>query len=402
MATQPFHSRRYDLAVDTIQDADLAEMIEWLKSYPRLTMADVTREFEAAWARWMGMKYAVMCNSGSSANLMMYAALETSRKATQKRIVVPATGWATTLMPALQLGWKPTMCESDQRTFGVDLTVLEDILKREKPDAIILVHVLGVPCDMTGILALQAKYGFSILEDCCASHGARHQGRLVGSFGDMSSFSFYYGHHMSTVEGGVVCTNDKTLYHHLLMGRSHGWLKDLPEEEAAGIMKQYGIDPFHAPFTFLVPGYNLRPTDINAKFGLIQMKHLDQTVARRIANHKIYQQRLRGVVDFASGLPGDVISSISFCAVADSREVRRHVVSRLDEHSIDTRIFTAGNLGRHPFWADRYGAFSSPMADRLYEGGFFLPNNQSLGATEIEHVCDVVTAAMKDVPESVR
>ena len=395
MTATVFHSQRYDLAVDTISDSDLTELMDWMRAYPRLTMADVTRDFEAAWARWLGVKYAVMCNSGSSANLLMYAALESSRKVAAKTIVVPATGWATTLMPALQLGWQPTMCESDTRTFGLDLNYLEEILKRDRPAAIILVQVLGVPCDMTGILALQKKYGFQILEDCCASHGARHQGRLVGTFGAMSSFSFYYGHHMSTVEGGIVCTDDEQLYFHLLMGRSHGWLKDLPAKEAARYMELYKVDPFRAPFTFVIPGYNLRPTDINAKLGLIQLRKLDATIQQRIANHKVYQQQLQGVVDFAPGLPGDTISSISFCALAKSVEERRIIVTALDEHKIDTRIFTAGNLGRQPFWTDRYGAFSAPMADRLYNCGFFLPNNQSLQAADVEQICAVVRAAQQ-------
>ncbi len=394
MAEPAFHSQRFDLAVDTISKADLEEVIAWLRAYPRLTMADVTREFEAAWARWLGVKYAVMCNSGSSANLMMYAAAESAGLARTKKIVVPATGWATTVMPALQLGWQPMMCESDQRSFGLDLDCLEKLLQRERPETLILVHVLGVPNDMTRLRSLQQKYDFEIMEDCCASHGARHRGQMVGTFGLMSSFSFYYGHHMSTVEGGVVCTNDEKLYFHLLMARSHGWLKDLPAAEAQRVMEKYGVDPFRAPFTFVVPGFNLRPTDINAKIGLIQLPKLDDTIRRRIANHLVYQRRLAGKLDFAQALEGDVISSISFCAVAGSTEQRRRIVTELDRQKIDTRIFTAGNLGRHPFWADRYGAFEAPMADRLYRCGFFLPNNQSLEPADVERVCDVVCAAL--------
>ena len=378
MDRNTFHSTRYDLAVDTISQVELDELME----------------FETAWARWLGVKYAVMCNSGSSANLLMYAALENAGRVKTKKIVVPATGWATTVMPAVQLGWQPVMCESERRTFGMDLQSLEEILKRDRPEAVILVHVLGVPCDMTGMLALQKKYGFHILEDCCASHGARHQGRLVGTFGAMSSFSFYYGHHMSTVEGGVVCTDDEELYHHLLMARSHGWLKDLPPAKAQAIRDRYGLDNFRTPFTFYTLGFNVRPTDINAKLGLIQLRKLDDTIKRRIANHKEYQQRLVGTVDFASGLPGDVISSISFCAVARSTAERRKIVMALDENKIDTRIFTAGNLGQHPFWRDRYGVFTAPVADRLAACGFFLPNNQSIGMAEIAHVCDVVAGSM--------
>jgi len=267
---------------------------------------------------------------------------------------------------------------------------LEKILKRDHPENVVLVHVLGVPVNMTRLLALQKQYGFNIIEDCCASHGSRHQGRMVGTYGLISVFSFYYGHHMSTVEGGMLCTNDKKIYHQLLMLRSHGWLKDLPQAEAHRIMKKYAIDPFHAPFTFTVPGFNLRPTEISARMGSIQLRKLDATIRRRVANHLIYQKRLDGIVGFARGIPGDVISSISLCAVAKSSKERRKIVEALDKHKIDTRIFTAGNLGRHPFWKDRFGAFKALVADKLYRGGFFLPNNQSLHEADVEYICNVV------------
>jgi len=386
----PFKSNRFDLAVDTISKDDLKELIAWLRSYPRLTMGDETRRFQQAWSKWLGVKYSVMCNSGASANLLMYAALESAGRAGKRKVVVPATGWVTDIAPAIQFGWLPIMCESDHVTFGLNMDCLEDILRRDHPENVVLVHVLGVPVNMTRLLELQQQYGFNIVEDCCASHGSRHQGRRVGTFGLISVFSFYYGHHMSTVEGGMVCTNDENIYHKLLMLRSHGWLKDLPEAEAARIMKRHKVDPFHAPFTFTIPGFNLRPTEISARAGLIQLKKLDATIRRRVANHLIYQERLNGVVDFARGIPEDVISSISFCAVAKSSKERRKLVTALDKHKIDTRIFTAGNLGRHPFWVDRFGVFSAPVADKLYNGGFFLPNNQSLGTDDIEWICDLV------------
>lgn len=390
MTAAQFKSNRFDLAVDTISRADLEEVIAWLRKYPRLTMGAEAKRFQQAWSDWLGVKYSVMCNSGASANLLMYAALDSAGRAGKRKVVVPATGWVTDIAPAIQFGWRPIMCESDPVTFGLDMDCLEDILKRERPENVILVHVLGVPVNMTRLLVLQKQYGFNIIEDCCASHGSRHQGRMVGTFGMISVFSFYYGHHMSTVEGGMLCTNDEKIYHQLLMLRSHGWLKDLPQSEAARIMKKYRVDLFHAPFTFTIPGFNLRPTEISARTGSIQLRKLDATIQRRVANHLIYQKRLNGVVDFASGIPGDVISSISFCAVAKSSKERENIVKALDKHKIDTRIFTAGNLGRHPFWVDRFGAFSAPMADKLYKGGFFLPNNQSLNDADIKYICDVV------------
>ena len=394
MSRFQFNSHRYDLAVNTISSADLEELIVWLRQYPRLTMAHETARFEKVWSKWLGAKYSVMCNSGASANLLMYAVLDAAGRSGNRKVVVPATGWPTDIAPAIQFGWKPIMCESDARTFGIDPNHLEKILRKERPAVVVVVHVLGVPADMTSIMALKKKYGFILLEDACASHGARHQGQLVGTFGEISAFSFYYGHHMSSVEGGILSTNDRGLYHALLMLRSHGWLKDLPNSERSRIMQKYDIDPFHAPFVFKHPGFNLRPTDMGARLGQIQLRKLDQTIKIRAKNHLVYQKALPGVLDFAPGLPGDLISSISCCAVASSAKARKQIVKVLDRHLIDTRIFTAGNLGRHPFWTDRFKLFSAPVADRLYNGGFFLPNNQSLKENDIRFICRVVKSCL--------
>ena len=220
--SKTFLSGHFDLAVNTISQNDLAQLIAWLKKYPRLTMDAEARRFEQAWSRWLGVKYSVMCNSGASANLLMYAALDSARRSGQRKVVVPASGWPTDIAPAIQFGWKPIMCESDPVTFGLDMDFLEKILKRERPETVVVVHVLGVPTDMTRLQKLQRRYGFNIIEDCCASHGSRHQGELVGTFGLISVFSFYYGHHMSTVEGGILCTNDEQIYHQLLRLKEEG------------------------------------------------------------------------------------------------------------------------------------------------------------------------------------
>ncbi len=393
MEVHPFYSNPLDLAVNTVTKTDIQELIAWLRTYPRLTMADETRLFEEAWSKWQGVKYSVMCNSGSSANLLMYAALDAAGRAGNRKVAVPATGWVTTITPAIQLGFKPVMCESQLQTYGSDLNCLEKILRKQRPQTVIVVHTLGVPNDLTAILALQKKYEFTLLEDCCASHGALHKGRKVGTVGNMSSFSFYYGHHMSTIEGGVVCTNDEELYWKLLMMRSHGWCKDLPKKEQNRLIRKYKVDDFHNPFTFVHPGYNLRSTDLNARLGMIQLHRLNDTINRRVRNHLAYQKRLQGKIGFAPGLPGDTISSISFCAMADSTAHRKQIVRRMEKAKIDTRIFTAGNLGRHPFWFEKYGEFRAPVADALYENGFFLPNNQALKPADVQYICDVVTGA---------
>lgn len=162
-------------------------------------------------------------------------------------------------------------------------------------------------------------------------------------------------------------------------------------------MAEHEIDSFHCPFTaFVLPGFNLRPLDLTARIGMSQLLRLDETVRRRVEIHRRYQQRLEGVVDFARVDEADLISSISFGGVAASNAQRKVIVSAPRvKNEIDTRLFSAGNLGRHPFWTKRHGVFSAPVADRIHDGGFFLPNNQSLDAGDIDFVSDVVIKAVR-------
>jgi CDP-6-deoxy-D-xylo-4-hexulose-3-dehydrase len=244
-----------------------------------------------------------------------------------KKIVVPSVGWVTTIAPAIQFGLEPIMVGADPDTFGIDLDQLEAVCETERPDAVIFVQVLGVPHHRERLLQLKEKYGFCLLEDACAALGAAYgDGSMVGTVGDMSSFSFYFGHQLSTSEGGMVNTNDKELYDALLMLRSHGWAKDLDQTAYDKLIETHGIDDFHKPFTFFVPGFNLRSTDLQAFVGLRQIDRAIWVAQRRNENHIAYGQFLEGYVDFQKW-GADVPVSISFGALADSNAHRREIVS---------------------------------------------------------------------------
>lgn len=386
---------KYHLAEDTIDHQDMGRVIEWLKTYPRLTKGKVTVQFEEKWSRWAGKKYSVFCNSGSSANLLMYYVLLLSGRLKNKKVVVPSVGWVTTIAPAIQFGFEPLMCEADPDTFALDLNHLEDLLKKHQPGTVMMVQVLGVPHKMPEFLALKEKYGFIFLEDACAAVGSSAWGKKLGSFGDMGSFSCYFGHQMSTIEGGIVCTDDPQFNDLLLMMRSHGWTKDLSPASHQALVDQYEVDDFHMPFIFYEPGFNLRSTDLNAFIGLGQVDKLDDSAQRRHANHLLYQKLLGDKFSTQRWTdPGARISSISFGLVADSPEQRRTLVSALVENGIETRIFSAGNLGLHPFWFNRYGKASFPMADKIHHSGFFLPNHPFLELRDIDFISQVVLDAI--------
>jgi CDP-6-deoxy-D-xylo-4-hexulose-3-dehydrase len=381
---------KYPLAKETINEEDIDALCAWLKSYPRLTKGKLTLQVEEDWARYIGTKYSVFNNSGSSANLLMVSTAMQCGLIPNKKIVVPSVGWVTTISPAIQLGLKPIMCGADPKTFGIDLDELEQICEKERPDAVIFVQVLGVPHHKERLLALKEKYGFVLLEDACAALGARYSdGTMVGTVGDMSSFSFYFGHQLSTIEGGMVNVNDKKLYDMLLMLRSHGWAKDLDKETYDKMMEERGIDDFHTPFTFFVPGFNLRSTDLQAFLGIRQVKKAEWASKNRNKNHLLYAEKLRGYVEFQDW--GDEYPvSISFGALARDTEHRKEIVNRLVEHGIETRIFSAGNLGRHPFWTDLYGEYHEEQSDAIHSRGFFVPNYPELSEQEIDFICKVI------------
>jgi CDP-6-deoxy-D-xylo-4-hexulose-3-dehydrase len=381
---------KYPLAKETINDEDVDALCTWLKSYPRLTKGQLTKDVEKDWSSYIGTKYSVFNNSGSSANLLMvYAAIQAGRIPNHK-IVVPSVGWVTTIAPAIQFGLEPIMCGADESTFGMDLDQLEEICEKHRPDAVVFVQVLGVPHYKERLLALKKKYKFILLEDACAALGAAYaDGSKVGTVGDMASFSFYFGHQLSTIEGGMVNTSDKELYDMLLMLRSHGWAKDLDKRAYNKLMKENGVDDFHEPFTFFVPGFNLRSTDLQAFLGIRQIKKAEWAAQRRNENHRLYAEKLEGFVQFQKWGENYPVS-ISFGALANSTRHRKEIVTRLVENGVETRIFSAGNLGRHPFWTDLYEEFVDDVSDRIHSRGFFIPNYPEMTPEDIEFICNVV------------
>jgi len=383
----------YKLAEDTISQDDLNDLIGWLQGTPWLTMNTLTREFEHAWAGWVGRRHALFVNSGSSANLLMYYAALCSGRLRNRKVIVPSIAWATTLAPAMQLGFEPILCDAEPTTFGLDPAHLEQLCREHDPALVIVVHVLGVPIDVDAILRLKARYDFMLLEDTCAATGSRYDGKKVGTFGELSSFSFYFGHHLSTIEGGMVCSDDQELQHILLQIRSHGWANDLPPERQDAIAKQHGVLPFNQRFAFYHPGFNVRPTDLNAKLGLSQLKRADEVVARRVHNDTLYRSRFRGAEGFTCQRNDRAtISSISFAALAASREHRDRVGAALRAAQVETRPLGGGSMGRQPFWTARYGVAAMPVADRVHEASFMLPNHPQLSDADVNAICDVVLA----------
>jgi len=375
------------LVKDTINFDDVSNLIEWLKTNPRLTKGDLTVEFEKKWSEWLGVKYSVFVNSGSSANLAGIYSLILSERMRNKKIVVPAVSWVTTVTPAIQLGLEPIMCDCDEDNLGLNIDHLKQIIKDENPSAIILVHVLGIPNHLDEIISLCKENDILLIEDTCESIGSKYNDKKLGTFGDLSTFSFYFGHHMSTIEGGMVSTNDEDLYHILLSIRSHGWDRDLPQKKQVELREKYNINNFRSLYTFYYPGFNLRSTDLQAFIGLEQLKKLDMIVENRNKNFLRYKNEIKNPEWNIQEPNGSFVSNFSFPII--TKNITK-LVEELTDNNIECRPLICGSINEHPFWYERYGHSDLPKSKRVHEYGIYLPNNHEMTEEELNKVIEIV------------
>ena len=378
---------RIPLVKDTINKNDINELIDWLKTEPQLTKGPLVVEFEKQWSKWLGRKHSVYVNSGSSANLATVYSLILSNKMKNKKIIVPAVSWVTTVTPAMHLGLEPIMCECDKSNLGLDITHLKQLIHIHKPAAIILVHVLGIPNHMDEIMELCKKHDILLIEDSCEAIGSKYNGKNIGTFGELSTFSFYFGHHMSTIEGGMISTDDEDLYHILLSIRSHGWDRDLPEFKQKELREKYNITDFRALYTFYYPGFNLRATDLQAFIGLSQLNKIDEIVEKRNKNFKLYQDGLKEQTWKVKEPDNSFVSNFAYPIITTNI---KHLVEKLKENNIDCRPLICGSIQEHPFWYEKYSKSSLPIAENVHLYGLYVPNNHQITEEEINRIITIV------------
>jgi CDP-6-deoxy-D-xylo-4-hexulose-3-dehydrase len=376
-----------NLVKDTIDGDDIKQLISWLETNPRLTKGQLNVQFEKEWSEWLGKKYSVFVNSGSSANLAALYSLLLSGKLRNNKIVVPAVSWVTTVTPAVQFGMEPIMCECDEDNLGLNIEHLKQIIKEHDPSSIILVHVLGFPNHMNEIVELCKEHDIRLIEDTCESIGSEYEGKKLGTFGDLSTFSFYFGHHMSTIEGGMISTDDEDLYHILLSIRSHGWDRDLPKSKQIELREKYNIGDFRSLYTFYYPGFNLRATDLQAFIGLNQLKKLDDIVKNRHTNYQRYHEGIKNNEWKVNPPANSFISNFSYPVITKNIT---ELVEKLTENNIECRPLICGSINEHPFWYERYGKQELPISKKVHEYGLYLPNNHQMTVEEVDKVINIV------------
>lgn len=378
------------LVSDTIDREDINALIEWLQQdpIPKLTKGEITKELEKKWAKKVGTKYSVFVNSGSSAILLMLAALkEQGVFSKNKKIVVPSLSWMTDVSSPMQLGLKPLFVDCNLRDLSVDMGHLEKIFQKEKPAAMILVHVLGFIPRMDELIELCRKYEVLILEDVCESMGSKYRGKPLGNSNMTvgSVYSTYFGHHISTIEGGFINCNDPELYYLLLSLRSHGWDRDLPANIQKTWRSNYELDEFDALYTFYHPGFNLRSTDLQAFIGLRQIDKLDGFAKKREENYKIYEKNITNTMLKLEVHPKDFISNFAYPIASFDRT---EIVKALKKADIEVRPLIAGSLAEKPFWTGKKPKM--PNCEMINKHGFYLPNHQGLTEEEILKICNIV------------
>jgi CDP-6-deoxy-D-xylo-4-hexulose-3-dehydrase len=375
------NSRIVKLADNTISVEEMASLADWLKAGHQVTKGPITREFEGEFAAYNGTKYSIMVNSGSSANLLMAFSLLEAGYLRNKKVIVPAVSWVTTLSPFIQLAFECFLCDSDPNDLGVDLDHLEQLLKNEQCALLILVHILGHPNQMDAIRRLCASHGCLVIEDACEALGSEYKGIKVGALSLAGSFSFYYGHHISTIEGGAITTSDDKLYSVMLAIRSHGWSRDVPEADRLAWKEEFQIDEFREFYSFYYAGYNLRSTDLNAYLGRLQLGRLPEITRIRARNFELYRQALPEF--WSQSSEGGPISSFAFGTYARNRlETAKHLVA----HGIECRPLVCGSMGRQPFWIKKYGVMHLPVADKVHDFGLYLPNHAKITPEDIAFV----------------
>jgi CDP-6-deoxy-D-xylo-4-hexulose-3-dehydrase len=377
------------LAYDTITNKDIDDLCSWLSTYPRLTKDKLTKQFENKWSEWLGRKYSVFVNSGSSANLLMLYALKLSGRLKNKKIVLPCLGWSTTISPAIQFDFEILLCDSDKNNLGIDINHLEKLLEQERPSCLMVANILGFPNSFDEIKILCSKYDVILLEDSCESVGSLYNDTKTGCFGLMSTFSTYFGHHFSTIEGGIISTDDLELYEILLSIRSHGWDRDLSDDTAQLLRNKHNIDSFDSLYTFYYPGFNVRPTEIQSFLGIEQLKTIDSRNKKRYEIFLQYDSMI--VNNFWQIKSQNFISNFAYPIIHPNRN---DIVKNLIANNIECRPLVCGSISKQPFYTKLYGQKQYPFGDLVHKYGMYLPNHPSLSENNINRICNIVNDSL--------
>jgi len=379
----------WKLQENALSKLDLQNLVNFIETAERFTQSTNVAKFEAEYAQWQGCEYCVYVNSGSSANLIMIAAAsEMQDWPVDAEVLVPAVTWPTTITPVMQSKYRPVFIDTNLSDLSFDYDKLAAAIT-EKTRAIFVAHLLGFPADIKRIQQIIGDRNIALLEDCCESQGATIEGKKVGNFGLAGSFSFYWGHHMTTVEGGMICTNDEEFYKLLLLKRSHGLARELPERFHAEIKKKYPDIDFN--FLFLSDGFNVRNTELHAVLGLSQLPKMNGYIDIRNKNYKGYLDICDNYKDYLHVIrPESGYSSFVLPFFFKDAKKKLLFQSCMVEEGIESRPLISGNLLRQPFLSQYYDPANFKNADFIHENAFYIGNNQFVDDARMERLSQLM------------
>ena len=385
----------WPLMSNNITRDDLDTVIEFLKQDdPILTQSKNVRAFEQEWSDWLGVTHSVFVNSGSSANLLTMAALKAVYGPGE--IIVPTLTWVSDIASVIQCGFKPIFVDINPQTLGMDEEQVIQKLTSETR-AVFITHILGYNALSQRLLDQLEARGVPLIEDVCESHGATFKGQKLGTFGLMSNFSFYYAHHMSTIEGGMISTNNSELYQTLRMFRSHGMVREATSDEVKQTYYQNHPD-LNPDFIFAFPAYNVRSTEINAVMGRSQLKRLDQNNQLRSENLKLFLQNLdasKYQTDFA--VEGSCNYAFTLVLQHPDDALRDRLMAALRQAKVEFRRGTSGggNQLRQPYLKKIVGETEYqhyPNVNHVHFYGFYIGNFPSLKKQKILDLCELLNS----------
>ncbi len=384
LATSTWNHEEYD-AIQRVIESD------------RFSMGPEVEKFEKEFASFFGSKYALMSNSGSSANLLAVAGMIYAKGIDLKpgdEVLVPAVSWSTTYFPVHQYGLTMRFVDINEETLNIDLDAVEAAIT-EKTKLIFAVNLLGNSVDYHRLLEIADKNNLHVIEDNCESLGATIAGKQAGTFGLAGTFSCFFSHHISTMEGGITVTDDEELYHVMLSLRAHGWTRNLPQENH---VVEKSNDPFMESFRFVLPGYNLRPLEMSGAIGQAQLRKVDDIISGRRKNAVTFQNLMKEVPEIMIQREVGESSWFGFSIVLPDWCKRAPVLDVLREAGIETRPIVAGNFTLNPVIEHLNHSIHGPLdaANKIHEQGFFVGNHHYDISQQLGQFANLLKSCLDD------
>ncbi len=392
----------WKLMENNIPQDDLQYLSDFIIKNPVLTNSQKVKEFEAVWSDWAEVKYSVYVNSGGNANLMTMLVLkqklidEGVDENDLGEVIVSSVNWITDISSVMLCGFKPVFVDVNLDNLSMDLEQVYSKIN-EKTRAVVLTHLMGFNAISDELIARCKRGGVMLIEDCCESHGATYKNRKIGSFGDMSCYSFYYGHHITTVEGGMICTNDEKTYQMLRMFRSHGLVRECTNEDMK--REYYDYNPEPAPeFVFAYPGFNFRGTEIGAVLGIRQIEHLGKNIEIRRRNFDLFLS-LIDPTKYKTDFNSEGNSNFGLVIVLREKDemLMGRLIDILKKEKIDFRrgIAGGGNQLRQPYL--RKKNFGAPTeygnAEHIHFFSVYIGNHQNITEDDIRYISELLNNA---------